>query len=106
MKYFPTIYVLDHKGVIRYKDVRDDRMKDAVELLLDDVPAKKGRWGQWDGITTLAQWLPVVAVHDDMKGWQPAPFIPWHQPFHQEAGRCRSRMVRPSRFARRGSRPA
>ena len=40
---FPTIYVLDHKGVIRYKDVRDDQMKDAVEALLEEVPAKKGR---------------------------------------------------------------
>src|SRR6516165_4464387 len=40
------------------------------------LPPKKGRWGQWDGITTLAQWLPVVAVHDG-KTWQPAPFIPW-----------------------------
>src|SRR5579859_2636846 len=27
------------------------------------IPPKKGRWSQWDGITTLAQWLPVVAVH-------------------------------------------
>jgi hypothetical protein len=49
------------------------------------IPAKKGRWGQWQGITTLAQWLPVVAYYDD-KGWQPAPFIPWHQPFFNEAG--------------------
>src|SRR5207302_1892514 len=38
------------------------------------LPAKKGRWGQWNGITTLAQWLPVVAVHD-ANGWQPTPFI-------------------------------
>jgi hypothetical protein len=50
-----------------------------------NLPQKKGRWGQWDGITTLAQWLPVVAVIDD-HGWQPAPFIPWHQPFYNEAG--------------------
>ena len=49
------------------------------------LPPRKGRWGQWCGITTLAQWLPVVAVHDDC-GWQPAPFVPWHQPFHNEAG--------------------
>src|SRR5262249_47864580 len=37
------------------------------------VPNKKGRWGQWGGITTLAQWLPVLAFYDE-KGWQPAPF--------------------------------
>ena len=59
------------------------------------VPAKKGRWGQWDGITTLTQWLPVVAVHDD-KGWQPAPFIAWHQPFHNEAGVYQVRVKLPS----------
>ncbi len=28
------------------------------------IPPKKGRWGQWDGVTTLAQWLPVVAVYE------------------------------------------
>src|ERR1019366_1006678 len=49
------------------------------------LPPRKGRWGQWDGITTLAQWLPVVAVYD-ANGWQPTPFIPWHQPYFNEAG--------------------
>ncbi len=49
------------------------------------LPQRKGRWGQWGGITTLAQWLPVLAFYDN-KGWQPAPFIPWHQPFFNEAG--------------------
>ncbi len=57
-----------------------------VELTFNfKIPARKGRWGQWDGITTLAQWLPVLAVYD-AAGWQPTPFIPWHQPFHNEAG--------------------
>jgi hypothetical protein len=50
------------------------------------LPPRKGRWGQWDGITTLAQWIPVVAVYSADKGWQPMPFIPWHQPFFNEAG--------------------
>src|ERR1043166_1432217 len=59
------------------------------------LPPKKGRWGQWDGITTLAQWLPVVAVHDG-KAWQPAPFIPWHQPFHNEAGVYNRRVTLPA----------
>lgn len=49
------------------------------------LPEKQGRWGQWDGITYLATWLPVLAVHDDA-GWQPVPFVPWHQPFFNEAG--------------------
>jgi hypothetical protein len=49
------------------------------------LPQKQGRWGQWRGVTTLAQWLPVVAVYD-AQGWQPTPFIPWHLPFFNEAG--------------------
>jgi hypothetical protein len=49
------------------------------------LPQKQGRWGQWKGVTFLAQWLPVVAYYDDA-GWQPTPFIPWHQPFFNEAG--------------------
>lgn len=34
IKYFPTIYVLDKKGVIRYKGVRGEAMDKAVEALL------------------------------------------------------------------------
>jgi hypothetical protein len=59
------------------------------------LPQKKGRWGQWNGITTLAQWLPVVAVLD-AKGWQPTPFIPWHQPFYNEAGHYTTKVRLPS----------
>ncbi len=32
---WPTIYVIDHNGVIRYKDVRDQEMEDAVMELLE-----------------------------------------------------------------------
>ncbi|MBI3410005.1 MAG: BamA/TamA family outer membrane protein [Planctomycetes bacterium] len=66
-----------------------------LELSYDvHIPAKKGRWGQWAGVTTLAQWVPVVAVYSE-KGWDPAPFIPWHQPFHNEAGIYKVRVVLP-----------
>jgi len=61
---------------------------ESVTLELEFVlrlPQKQGRWGQWKGVTFLAQWLPVVAVYDDA-GWQPTPFIPWHLPFFNEAG--------------------
>lgn len=34
---WPTIYVLDHEGVIRYRDVRDKEMDMAVEELLKKV---------------------------------------------------------------------
>ena len=38
---WPTIYVLDHKGVIRYKNVRGERMDEAVDALLAEM--KKGK---------------------------------------------------------------
>jgi len=34
---WPTIYVLDHKGVIRYRDVREKRMDEAVDELLAEL---------------------------------------------------------------------
>lgn len=38
---WPTIYVLDSKGVIRYRDVRDEEMEEAVLKLLREIePAK------------------------------------------------------------------
>jgi hypothetical protein len=33
---WPTIYVLDHKGVIRFKNVREAKMEEAVEKLLKE----------------------------------------------------------------------
>jgi hypothetical protein len=40
---YPTIYVLDHKGVIRYRDVRGKAMDQAVDLLLAELEAEKAR---------------------------------------------------------------
>jgi thiol-disulfide isomerase/thioredoxin len=37
VKFFPTIYVLDTKGVIRYKNVRDQELEHAVEELLKEA---------------------------------------------------------------------
>ncbi len=34
---WPTIYVLDHKGVIRYKGVRGKAMDEAVDTLLAEM---------------------------------------------------------------------
>jgi len=34
---WPTTYVLDQKGVIRYKDVRERAMDDAVDALLAEL---------------------------------------------------------------------
>ena len=38
---WPTIYVLDHKGVIRYKDVREEAMENAVKKLLKEMESAK-----------------------------------------------------------------
>src|SRR5689334_1822760 len=35
---WPTIYILDYKGVIRYRDLQDQDMEDAVVKLLQEVP--------------------------------------------------------------------
>jgi hypothetical protein len=49
------------------------------------LPEKCGRWGHWNGITFLTNWLPVLAFYDN-NGWQPTPYVCWHQPFFNEAG--------------------
>ncbi|TAJ18716.1 MAG: TlpA family protein disulfide reductase [Planctomycetota bacterium] len=38
---WPTIYILDHKGVIRYRDLRDAEMEEAVMKLLAEMEAAK-----------------------------------------------------------------
>jgi len=42
VKFFPTIFVLDGEGVIRYKNVRDAQMDSAVETLLKEMDKTKG----------------------------------------------------------------
>ena len=37
---WPTTYVLDHKGVIRYKNVREKQMDEAVDSLLKELEGK------------------------------------------------------------------
>ena len=39
---WPTIYVLDHKGVIRYKNVREQALDKAVDTLLAEMGAAPG----------------------------------------------------------------
>ncbi|MFN0204945.1 MAG: TlpA family protein disulfide reductase [Planctomycetota bacterium] len=38
---WPTIYIIDAKGVIRYKNLRDKQMEEAVMKLLEEVPSPK-----------------------------------------------------------------
>lgn len=41
IKYFPTIYVIDSKGLIRFKGVRGEAMDKAVETLLGEMATKQ-----------------------------------------------------------------
>jgi len=43
VRFFPTIYVLDSKGVIRFKGVRGEAMDKAVEELLKETPGSKSQ---------------------------------------------------------------
>ena len=38
---WPTIYVLDHNGVIRYKNVRGEKMDEAVDKLIAKMKKSK-----------------------------------------------------------------
>ncbi len=37
---WPTVYLIDHKGVIRYKDVRGKQLDRAVEKLMAEAEAR------------------------------------------------------------------
>jgi hypothetical protein len=65
-----------------------------VEFVLK-LPNKQGRWGYWRNVTFLSNWLPVLAYFDD-KGWQPTPYVCWHQPFFNEAGLFNVRLTVPA----------
>lgn len=57
-----------------------------VELVCEyHLPNKQGRLGYWNGVTFLTNSLPLLAFCDDT-GWRPMPFVPWHQPWFNEAG--------------------
>ncbi len=58
------------------------------------LPEYWGRWGHHHGITYLLNWYPVLA-HHDADGWKRTPFVPWHQPWYQEAGHYRVRIDTP-----------
>jgi hypothetical protein len=59
------------------------------------LPQIQGRWGQWAGVTFLTNWLPLLAYYDD-NGWQPTPYVVWHQPFFNEAGVFTTRLSLPA----------
>jgi hypothetical protein len=40
---WPTIYVLDHKGVLRYRDVREEALDKAVDALLAELEKDRAK---------------------------------------------------------------
>lgn len=58
------------------------------------LPNKQGRWGHYEGVTYLTNAIPMLAVVDDA-GWHPMPFVPWHQPWYNEAGNFRTTLTVP-----------
>ena len=58
------------------------------------LPQKQGRWGQWNGVSFLTFALPTLAFHDHA-GWHAMPFVPWHQPFWNEAAHYRATIELP-----------
>ena len=66
-----------------------------VELVCEyHLPNKQGRLGYWEGVTYLTNSFPVLAYCDDT-GWRPMPFVPWHQPWFNEAGRFHATVTIP-----------
>lgn len=41
VKYYPTMYIIDHKGVIRAKDLRGEALEKKVEELLAEMDKEK-----------------------------------------------------------------
>ena len=59
------------------------------------LPNKQGRWGHWQGVSFLTNALPVVAYYNDV-GWHAVPFVPWHQPWWNEAGHFKANIRLPA----------
>ena len=62
------------------------------------LPPRQGRWGLWKGVVSLANFYPVLAYHDD-RGWQPAPYVPWHPAIFHEAATYSARVTLPAGHA-------
>ncbi len=61
-----------------------------------DIPTQWGRWSHHRGVTALVNWYPVLAVPKDDGSWHQEPFVPWHQPWHQEAAIYRMQLDLPA----------
>ena len=71
---WPTIYVMDSKGVIRYKNVRGDAMDRAVETLLAEmgenvtIVHEEEEEEEGDGAAPRPKALPLTLLNQGKKG--------------------------------------
>jgi hypothetical protein len=86
----PSAIVVKLPGPLNAGETITVELEGAIRL-----PNKQGRWGHWQGVHYVTNALPVVAFFDDM-GWHAMPFIPWHQPFWNEAGRYTAKIRLPA----------
>ncbi len=90
-------YEEKNSTALRFELPEPVRPGQTVTVELDVVvrlPNKQGRWGYYEGVTFLSNALPLLAVCDDA-GWHPMPFVPWHQPWYNEAGLFRAAVTVP-----------
>ena len=45
LHFYPTIYVIDARGTIRYKNIRGEKLEAAVNKLLKEIDGDKGAAG-------------------------------------------------------------
>lgn len=64
------------------------------ELTVPDYP---GRLGENDGVISLGNWYPVLAVYD-AAGWHLDPYYELGDPFYSEVGRYRVKLTLPDNY--------
>lgn len=82
-------YECENMTALRFKLPRQVDPGETVTVELDcsyTFPNKQGRLGYYEGVTYLTNSLPLLAYYDGSCGWRPMPFVPWHQPWFNEAG--------------------
>jgi hypothetical protein len=75
-------------------------LKPGGQLVVDmkfqvSIPPAEYRFGQYDGVTMLANWYPVLAVVDK-SGWRNDPYYPLGDPFYSQAADYQVSLVLPT----------
>jgi hypothetical protein len=78
----------EHDTHLRIRLARPVAPGETAEVALKywiEIPQLMGRLGQHKGITNLLNWYPILATYG-ADGWDAVPYVPWHQPWLNEAG--------------------